>query len=362
MVIKEKKTTLQKRLAVILGTMSMVLCFCLPSVAQQQARGTITGTVTSNQGKVIGFRVAAHNLDRRLWYIVFTNKGHYTVPQALPGRYEVMVDEPMFDSPTIPVQLGPGDTKTVDVALQQQDESVWKAANGDGNLDHRAAPNAANAAAAKLVYVNTMEEMYPPGPALGLLKEDCTGCHGNGFGARHYTKEQFLEGIERATETGPGYNENVIALGRTVINKSQKEMLADYLVKNFGPGVPVRALRVDPLVPDESVVSKQIYVTYDIPEDLPFIPGGDQLTADQVDGVYPQMSNRGGPHHLQEVFISPVDGNVWVTCFTSNSLLRLNPMAYDSAERWKNYPIKGALSVQAAGITIDNNNHYIGRN
>src|SRR5690348_114667 len=56
--------------------------------AQTGARGTLTGTVSADRGQVIGFRVAAHNLDRRIWYTVFTNKGRYTVPQALPGRYE----------------------------------------------------------------------------------------------------------------------------------------------------------------------------------------------------------------------------------------------------------------------------------
>ena len=80
--------------------------------------------------------------------------------------------------------------------------------------------------------------MFPPGPGLALLRENCTGCHGEGWGSKHYTKAGFIEGIERVTETGPGYNEYDIALGRTPINKSQKELMADYLVKNFGPGLP----------------------------------------------------------------------------------------------------------------------------
>ena len=134
--------------------------FCLPASAQQIVRGTIEGRVTAaDQGQVIGFRVAAHNLDRKLWYTVFTVKSHYTIPQALPGRYEVMVFEPEYDSPKSPVQLGPGESKTIDISIRKN--AAIK-------------PNAA-----KIEYVSTMDEVFPPGPGLDLMKENCTGCHGS---------------------------------------------------------------------------------------------------------------------------------------------------------------------------------------
>src|ERR1019366_9641324 len=94
--------------------------FCLPAPAQQIKRGTIKGTITADQGQVVGFRVAAHNLDRKLWYTVFTVKGQYTIPQALPGQYEIMVHEPDYDSPKISVQLGPSDAKAVDIAVKKR--------------------------------------------------------------------------------------------------------------------------------------------------------------------------------------------------------------------------------------------------
>jgi virginiamycin B lyase len=360
MAIKEKRTVPQKRLAVMIGFVSLVvLCFSLPSIAQQPARGTITGTVTADQGQVIGVRVAAHNLDRRIWYKVFTSKGRYTVPQALPGRYEVMVDEPAFASPTVPLELGPGESKTADIALKYQGEAAWRAVNGDGNLDHmrrRPQPQEGEqepnfkAASGNVVYVNSLEELFPPGPALGLLKEDCTGCHGVGWGSLHYNRDQFLRGIERMTETG-------LNLKRTPISKSQKEMLADYLVKNFGAGVPEKQLRVDPLVPDESVVSKQIYVSYDVSDDIPFAPGA-YRTQNMVDGAMPPTGPPYNVPHLQAVFISPTDGNIWITCGSCNALLRLNPTAYDSSERWKTYPIKGPNPhVMPSGITVDERGH-----
>jgi streptogramin lyase len=349
--IKEENTMREKQLAVTIVILSIVLC-SLPSFAQKPARGTITGTVTADQGKVIGFRVAAHNLDRRLWYTVFTSKGQYAVPQALPGRYEVLVNEPGYNSPTISLVLASGESKSADLALKKSVQS-GPADIGSGGDE---GPNL-RGGAGKIIYVKSIEELFPPGPALGLLKEDCTGCHANGWSALHYNKEQFLEGIERMTETGPGYNPYVLALGRTVINKSQKEMLADYLVTNFGPAAPRKEIWVEPLVPDESVVSNQIYVSYDIPENLPLAPGGAKIGGDIVDGVVPQMPNEYDVQHLQAAFISPVDGNIWLSSGASNSLLRLNPTAYDSSERWKNYPIKGADFVHPSGLTVDKKGH-----
>src|SRR4051812_4721129 len=112
MATKETKRILEQLLAAILGIASILLFPPLRTFAQQSARGTLKGKVTADQGQVRGFRVAAHNMDRRLWYTVFTNKGQFIVPQALPGRYEVMVYEPDYDSPKVSVQLGPSENKT----------------------------------------------------------------------------------------------------------------------------------------------------------------------------------------------------------------------------------------------------------
>jgi len=67
--------------------------------AQAPARGTITGMVSADQGQVRGFRVTAHNLRSMIWYVVFTKDGKYTVPQALPGPYEISVLQDGYDSP-----------------------------------------------------------------------------------------------------------------------------------------------------------------------------------------------------------------------------------------------------------------------
>src|SRR5271165_5696809 len=174
----DKKTTLGQCISAGLLFLCMLWWSCLACSAQQAVRGTIRGTVTADQGPVIGFRVAAHNLDRRLWYTVFTNKGHYTVPQALPGKYEVTVFEPDYESPNVPVQLGPGGSQTADLEMKKRAPVVV------GGNSRETKPSSG-----KIEYVDRIEEMFPPGPGLDNLKKNCTGCHFesfNGFGAMHY--------------------------------------------------------------------------------------------------------------------------------------------------------------------------------
>jgi streptogramin lyase len=346
----KKNRAVRRLLVMSFGFTSMLCGLSSLAFGQQSGRATISGRITADQGQVIAFRVAAHNLDRRLWYTVFTNKGQYTVPQALPGQYEVMVDMRGYDSPHTFVQLAPGDTKTVDLALKKHVQSGESGAGGDEEGSARRAPG-------KIEYVGTREEIFPAGPGLELLKENCTGCHANGW--RPTTREGFMKGIERMTETGPGYNPYVLALGRTRINKQQKELLADYLVKNFGPGSSQKRLRVDPVVFDEDLSSKAIYVSYDIPADLPIAPGGPTVGADMIDGVIAQDPSppQGNFHHMGSTFISPVDGNIWFSSRGSSSLLRLNPTNLDAVSRWQNYPIKGEPYVHPDGIGINKQGH-----
>jgi streptogramin lyase len=345
----EKKSLRRPFLAEAFVIIFLLFVSCFPSSAQQPVRGIIKGTVTADQGQVRGFRVAAHNLDRRLWYTVFTNKGQYTVPQALPGRYEVMVYEPDYDSPKAPVRLGPGENQTADLVVKKRTQEGNSNAGGGGDEAIQSRRNTG-----KIVYVNSMEDIFPPGPAQALVKENCTGCHGDGGAWRNMqTREDFVRGIEKMTETGPAGFPNVLALGRTPLGNKQKELIADYLFKNFGPDQPTRRLRVDPLLVDEDVASKEIYVSYDVPEDLTREPSqGNRVGAPMIDGVTAQ-SPAPKQHHLQAAAISPIDGSIWFTSRVSNSLLRLDPKEIDPIKRWKDYPVKGDHWVGVSGLTID---------
>jgi virginiamycin B lyase len=346
---EDHETILPKRIASVLVFAWAALILCPSSPAQQSVRGTINGRVTADQGQVRAFRVAAHNLDQRLWYIVFTKNGQYTVPQALPGLYQLTVDEPGYASPKLPVYLLPGDTKTVDLALKKQGQA---GTTGGGDSNEEGPPTRASA---KVEYVTSMEDVYPPGPERDLLKQNCTGCHSDTLTAMHYSKEGFLRGIERMTETGPSSFPNVLALGRTIFSTSQKEQLAEYLAKNFGPGMAARRLRVDPVTLDEDVASKAIYVSYDVPAGMPLAADqGPKVGAPMIDGEIPLRPGpaAGARTQLQAAAISPTDGTIWFTARHWNSILGLDPKELDPAKRWRNYPVKGEW-VAVSGVTVD---------
>src|SRR4030095_13888734 len=284
--MNRRKSRTMRHVALAVGSAAAVLLAVdLVVFGQSSGRGTISGAITADEAQVRAFRVAAHNLDRRIWYTVFTDKGQYTVPQALSGRYELTVVEPDYESPRLSVNLGAGETQKGDLAVKRraaQQERIL--ARGDEG------PHARPGRSAKTLYFDSLEELYPAGPARDLLREYCIGCHRDDFGTMHSTKEAFVRGIEKMTETGPANNHSSLALGRTPINKPQKALLAEYLAKHFGPEMPDKKLKEDPLVFDEEVASKVIYVSYDIPDDLPFPSMGNQIGGTMVDGVIPQLA------------------------------------------------------------------------
>ena len=333
----------------------MLLSVCVPSFAQAPQRGTITGTVTADQGEVRGFRVTAHNLQYKLWYTVFTNKGKYSIPQALPGLYDVTVLEAGYKSPTLPVQLGPGENKALNFELIKRAEPAVQT----DRLQDADTPQFA-ATTGRTTWVNSMDELYPPGLGRDLLRANCTGCHGESYGTMHLTKQGYRAGIAKMTEIGPGSigNNYQINLGRTILTAQQKDQIAGYLATNFGPDMPDKKIRIEPLVADEDIVSKAIYLSYDNPPNLPVAPRGKVIGADMVDGVIPEApydTRRG--NYLHDPFISPIDGTIWYADPVANALVQLDPKQADPGTRWKIYPLKGTPYVFMHGITIDAQGH-----
>jgi streptogramin lyase len=215
--------------------------------------------------------------------------------------------------------------------------------------------------AANTVWVNSMDELYPPGPGRDLLKANCTGCHGPEFGTMHRTKEGFRSGIARMTETGPTDNPFDTNLGHTYLTGAQKNQIAEYLATNFGPGTPDKRLKVDPPIIDENALAKAIYVSYDIPDNFPRPPfRGNVIGANEIDGVTAQessmMGGRALPQLLHDPFIVP-DG-VWYANPTANAMVHLDPTQIDPNRRYKVYPMKGPETyVFMHGITVDSKGH-----
>ena len=346
-----------------MGIAALILLSPSTKAQNSVTRGTLTGTVTADQGDVVGFRVTVHNLTYKLWYTVFTVKGHYTVPQALPGSYDVIVLERGYASPTLRIDLAPGENKTVDIAVKNL--AAHTAATQGASTEGMNAAAGGPGAAANTVWVNTMDELYPPGPGRDLLKANCTGCHGPEFGTMHRTKEGFRIGIARMTETGPTDNPFGTNLGHTYLTGAQKDQIAEYLATNFGPGTPDKRLKVDPPILDEEALAKAIYVSYDIPDNFPRPPfRGDVIGANEIDGVTAQEPSAAGPigagralpQLLHDPFIVP-DG-VWYANPTANAMVHLDPTQLDPNKRFKVYPLKGPDTyVFLHGITVNSKGH-----
>jgi len=315
--------------------------------AQAPARGTITGMVSADQGQVRGFRVTAHNLRSMIWYVVFTKDGKYTVPQALPGAYEISVLQDGYDSPVQKVELGPGESQTVNIALKKQAEKP-----------------------SDVVY-KTFEEMYPPGPGLDLLKKNCIGCHGpDSYNTMHLTEAGYRMGLRKMMHGPFNLGGVVPPMSHTVITKADQDLMVQYLAVNFGPNSPNQRLKHDAFPVDEDALSKAIYVEYDL-TNLPPAPSIKNAEK-QSDGAGETISsearetrlaadrtkNPDPKPYLHDPFIAK-DGTIWYADPPTNAMVHLDPRNTDPGERWKFFPLPADAPafVFAHGITLDSKGH-----
>jgi virginiamycin B lyase len=295
-------------------------------ISQVANRGTITGVVKADQGEVRGFRVTSHNLRYKIWYVVFTKEGHYTIPQALPGPYEISVLQEGYDSPVHTINLSAGQGQTVDFEVK------------------RRAPDTS------ITYLD-YDELYPPGPGRDLLEKNCTECHGGDFFAmQHRTEAGWRAGVNVMTY-GPSFHDAPV-LGRTQLSAAEKNLIVKYLADNFGATSANRQLSHDPYLTDEGALSKAIYVEYDAP-DMAFPDNSKQIMDDAA------IVLGGNRHILHDPCIAP-DGKIWLTASVASELVQLDPLELNPAARWKQFPIDAPDSpggVYPHGLTLDRQGH-----
>jgi virginiamycin B lyase len=315
--------------------------------AQTPARGTITGTVTADQGQVRGFRVTAHNLRHMIWYVVFTKDGKYTLPQALPGPYEISVLQDGYDSPVEKSDLVAGQSQMVNMALKKQ----------------AAKPSDA-------VY-KTFEEMYPPGPGLDLLKKNCIGCHGpDSYNTMHFTEAGFRTGLRKMMDGPFNLGGVVPPMAHTPITKKEQDTMVQYLTTNFGPDSPNQRLKHDAYPVDEDALSKAIYVEYDL-TNLPPAPSiqkagkpadsaAETITSEARETrlAADRLKNPDPKPYLHDPFIAK-DNTIWYADPPTNAMVHLDPRSLDPGERWKFYPLPTDAPgyVFLHGITLDSKGH-----
>src|ERR1035437_6087334 len=265
-----KRNTCLPRLSAALIAGGMALSFCALLGAQTPERGNISGTVTADQGTVRGFRVEAHSLQYRIWYVGYTRAGHYSIPKALPGPYELSVVQQEYDTPIQKASLNPGQDLTIDIAVKKNPGQP--------------------------VTYAPYDTVYPPGPGREILENRCMPCHGVNFYNRQKRTKQGWEAGLRTMLYGPNWNGEP-TLGHSNFTAAQKDALASYLAAHFGPDSKTMIVKHDELVPDEEALSKAIFVMYDRPDGLrTYAPDA------HIDGQLLYLPRAGGNQFLHDPF------------------------------------------------------------
>jgi mono/diheme cytochrome c family protein len=286
--------------------------------SKQAQRGTLTGKVTADQGTVHSFAVMAHNLLYRVRYMVFTKNGQYTVPQALPGPYEVYAAEFGYSSGDQRGDLKPGGTATVNLVFTKDPPRTG------------------------VTYVD-LATVYPDAPGRDLFLKDCKGCHAN---SPHYemqlTSFGFRRGVDYmrwgrtvgggASGDGPSY------FSQTQLSKADADAIGRYL----GSVLPANQKRVvrRPNYPiDENVTSKAIFVEYDLPDE--------------------EVRASGGRIGFHDAFVAS-DGSAWYGSGAGDGvMIRLDPKEQDPGRRMKFYRGANGQKFGVNGIAEDRLRHHI---
>ena len=264
-------------------------------------------------------QVYVRNLQKNILYMVYTAGGRYRAVNLFPGNYEVSVRKSGLASDIKKVAIQAGENATADFSL------------------HESATEAAVASYGMPVQENlqlvSYEELYPPGPGRGLVEKTCLVCHGQNFlPSREWSPALANAALDLMMNTGGNVAEARIP--PSVFSPQDRETVLAYLTKQFGPGSPKRALKVDAEFPvDEQALSRAMYIEY-------YLPLDPKLDADN-------KQRRGQDPHFDN------DGNVWYTDrIVPNRVGRLDPRTGEIKDYVTPDP-KGGLH----GLTVDKQGH-----
>jgi virginiamycin B lyase len=285
----------------LLTVLLVLVCVAFPATAQSSdatkpelsGLASVSGIVTSSN-PFKAAKVYFRNVDRRMQYMVYTADGKYHAQYLLPGNYEMRVEARGLDSAVTKVTLKPGSNAPQNATLRPVQNT--------GTL------------------IVSLDEMFPPGPGQSYVKEVCMGCHGPDlFGSRHMNAAQWNAFIEVMLNNG--------AIPRGFSSPQEREDLAQYLGKNFGPESRKRTVRFDKEVPlDESTLAKAMYIEY-------YLKPNDD----------PKIKRRGQDPHFDQ------QGNVWVTDRNRpNRLTKVDPRTGEWKEWLMPHP-----EGETHGLTID---------
>ncbi len=111
---------MRKTLGCLIGIAAAMLLLQLPAMADDPAApGDIRGTTRNPSGQVVpAVQVVVRNMDEKVdRSVTCDSDGVFVVEKLKPGKYELIAKAEGFESPPTVVELGPGETARVNMAL-----------------------------------------------------------------------------------------------------------------------------------------------------------------------------------------------------------------------------------------------------
>ncbi|MDE0245873.1 MAG: hypothetical protein OXM59_11090 [Gammaproteobacteria bacterium] len=271
----------------------------------------LTGTVRADE-PFTAAQVYAKNLDRNMLYTVYTHNGRYRAPNLLPGGYRIWAEKDGLTSRHEMLRIHGEGAIELDLEMRPGPDNplTLKDPSKPGPQFGGAGPDA------QLV---SYDEMYPPGPGRDLVEPSCLICHGHSFlPANRMNRVQWHAMISVMLDPNGAFADPDSVRS---ITDQEHEILADYLVENFGPDSQPKVLRLDVEYPlDEATLASAMFIEYL----TPLHPAAD---------LSQRSANEPFKHRLHRPMMDN-DGNLW----GSNSLIGLSRVDPRTAQ-WSHFPI-----------------------
>ena len=277
--------------------------------------GSLSGTVKAPK-EFKAAKVYAHNLDKNVVYMVYTDGGKYSMVDLFPGNYEVSVIKSGFNGGEAQkVTVTAGASATADLTMQEGTYRASQQMRGGNPKD---------------VPLLSYDELYPAGEGRQIIEKTCIRCHGPDFlPGKQWDADQWNAAIDLMLSTAPNSNPPGRISEASVpglIPPHDRQVLVDYLVKNFGPDSKPRGLAVaDPPV-DEAALGKAMWMEYHIP---PLANGHERRFHDE---------------HLS------LNGDVWYVDMAALQVGKMDPRTAS----WTDYPVNN-IKFRGHGLTQDSN-------
>ena len=275
--------------------------------------GSLSGTVKAPK-EFKAAKVYAKNVDKNVVYMVYTDGGRYQAVNLFPGSYEVSVTKNGFTGGEVQkVTVTAGRDVTADFSLQE----------GTSRPNQQMRPGLP-----KNEPLLSYDELYPPGPGREIIERTCMRCHGPDFVPnKQWDADQWNAGIDLMQSTAPSSNPPGRISAASVpqgISPQERQVLVDYLVKNFGPSSTPRGLAVPDVPVDEKALGKAMFVEYHLPP----LPNGHE--------------RRFHDEHLS------LNGDVWYVDMAGLQFGKMDPRTAS----WTDYPVSSPI-YRGHGLTQD---------